>query len=341
MTFEECFARTENAGFKAAGTGNEAVKMAFCPREDYNYIVLLWNEAALPGINPDMIDSQDRNVRHFFAQKGVYNCRVLNIICTFNIGMSKRNLQACDPVWFVDLSSGKLIIYEGQPERFLNLKDNLEAEGRGEMPQVKHKVQGRTGTWVPAYINWIIILANIVVYILLELGGSTENSLYMLAKGALNVELVKGRGEYYRIFTSMFMHAGFSHLFNNMFVLWYIGDNLERAVGHVRYLIMYMAGGLLANLAALFCYDIMNVSVCCVGASGAIFSVVGALFYIVIANKGRLEDLTAVKLGIYIFLSIYLGIQSATTSNSAHIGGLVAGIILAMIIYRRRKGTVL
>lgn len=339
MTFEECCIRAEYAGFKGAGKSNEAVKMAFCPREDYNYIVLLWNEAALPGINPDMIDSQDRNVRHFFAQKGVYNCRLINVICTFNIGMSKRSLQACDPVWFVDLSSGRLIIYEGQPERFLNLREALEEERSGRMPRIRHRDESRP--WVPAYINWIIILANIVVYILLEAKGSTENSMYMLRKGALNVDLVKEQGEYYRIFTSMFMHAGFSHLFNNMFVLWYIGDNLERAVGHTRYFIMYLAGGLLANLAALFCYDIMDVNVCCVGASGAIFSVVGALFYIVIVNKGKLEDLTAVKLGIYIFLSIYLGIQSATTSNSAHIGGLVAGIILAMIIYRRRKGTVL
>lgn len=337
MTFEECIARTEYAGFVIAGTGNDAVSMCFCQREDYCYIVLVWNEAALPGINADMIDSQDRNVRSFFAQKGVYNCRVLNIICTFNLGMSKRNQQACAPVWFLDLASGKLIIYEGQPERFLNLKEALEEAAVGKL-RVMNKGKGRNRE--PAYINWIIIIANIVVYALLESGGSTENSLYMLAKGALNVELVKEQGEYYRIFTSMFMHAGYSHLLNNIFVLWYIGDNLERAVGHGRYLIMYIAGGLLANIAALFCYDIMNVSVCCVGASGAIFSVAGALFYIVIVNKGRLKDLTAVKLGIFIFMSVYLGIQSANTSNSAHIGGMLAGIILAMIIYRRRKGAV-
>lgn len=339
MTFEECCTRVEYAGLKYTGTGNEAVKIAFCRGENYTYIVLLWNESALPGMNPDMIDAQNRSVRHIFAEKGVYNCRLLNIICTVNTGMSKRNLRACDPVWFVDLVTGKLIIYEGQPEKYLNLKELLEEERSGTTPCVRYKLQGRK--WAPAYINWIIVIVNIVVYILLESGGSTDNSLYLLKKGALNVALVKNRGEYYRIFASMFMHSGFSHLFNNMFVLWYIGDNLERAVGHVKYLIMYLAGGLLANLAALFWYDIMNVNVVCVGASGAIFSVVGALFYIVIVNKGKLEDLTAMKLGIYIFMSIYLGIQSATTSNSAHIGGLLAGMILAAVIYRRRKGTVL
>lgn len=101
---------------------------------------------------------------------------------------------------------------------------------------------------------------------------------------------------------------------------------------------MYIAGGLLANIAALIYYNIADVNVCCVGASGAIFSVVGALFYIVLVNKGRLEDLSASKLGLFIVMSIYLGLQSATTSNSAHIGGLVAGFILAALIYRKRKG---
>ena len=135
----------------------------------------------------------------------------------------------------------------------------------------------------------------------------------------------------------MFMHAGFSHIFNNMLVLFFAGDNLERAAGHVKYFIMYIAGGLLANIAALIYYNIADINVCCVGASGAIFSVVGALFYIVLVNKGHLENLSASKLGVFIVMSIYLGLRSATTSNSAHIGGLIAGFVLAALIYKKEK----
>ena len=90
----------------------------------------------------------------------------------------------------------------------------------------------------------------------MEIAGDTQNTQYMLAHGALNVKLILNDGEYYRLFTSMFMHAGFSHIFNNMLVLFFIGDNLERAVGHIRYFIMYIAGGLLANIAALIYYNI-------------------------------------------------------------------------------------
>ena len=183
-----------------------------------------------------------------------------------------------------------------------------------------------------------LILINVLVFIAVELTGTSQNAWHVLEYGAAYTPYIVGNGEVYRLFTSMFLHFGIEHLVNNMLVLFFIGDNLERAVGHIRYFIMYIAGGLLANIAALIYYNIADVNVCCVGASGAIFSVVGALFYIVLVNKGQLEDLSASKLGLFIVMSIYLGLQSATTSNSAHIGGLVAGFILAALIYRKRKG---
>lgn len=61
----------------------------------------------------------------------------------------------------------------------------------------------------PAYINWLIIVVNIVTFVIMELDGNTSDTSYMLSHGALNVQLVLEKGEYYRIFTSMFMHAGF------------------------------------------------------------------------------------------------------------------------------------
>ena len=93
---------------------------------------------------------------------------------------------------------------------------------------------------VKSFIIYLIAI-NIIIYVIMEIAGDTQNTQYMLAHGALNVKLILNDGEYYRLFTSMFMHAGFSHIFNNMLVLFFIGDNLERAVGHIRYFIMYIA----------------------------------------------------------------------------------------------------
>lgn len=339
MGFDLCCKAVEAAGFSRMRNYNDSVNVYCSYRQERMNIVFVWNESAMAGISPDMLDMNNKNMVAFFAEKGVFNCMLLNIICTHNTSMSKRNVQARFPVWFIDDNTGNLIIYENQPEDFSGLKKSIEDfDNLGDdLGSQKRKILLKNIR--PAYINWIIIVVNIIIFVFMELNGNTQDSSYMLSHGALNVELILKKGEYYRLFTSMFMHAGFSHIFNNMLVLFFIGDNLERAVGHVKYFIMYIAGGLLANVAALIYYSIANINVCCVGASGAIFSVVGALFYIVIVNKGRLEDLSASKLGVFIVMSIYLGLRSATTSNSAHIGGLVAGFILAALIYRKRKGT--
>lgn len=337
MLFEECCEAIENTGFNRLREYVDNINVYCIYKEERMNIVFVWNEAALAGFSPKLIDNRNRNVVAFFAQKGVFNCRVLNIICTYNTMLSKRNTAAYFPVWFIDENTGKLIIYEEQPDDYAGLRNVIENIDVSRAAK-REKNNRRKVKIVPTYVNWFLIAVNIVVFIIMEINGSTNDTAYMLRSGALNVSLVIDRGEYYRLFTSMFMHGGFSHIFNNMLVLFCIGDNLERAVGHVKYLIMYIAGGLLANIAALIYYDVMNMNVCCVGASGAIFSVVGALFYIVLVNKGRLEDLSAAKLGLFIVMSIYLGLQSATTSNSAHIGGLAAGFILAVLIYRKGKG---
>ena len=339
MMFDVCCRAVEAAGFNKLREQNNSFNIYYCYRQERMNIVFVWNESAFAGISPDMLDVNNKNIVSFFAGKGVFNCMLLNIICTYDTSMSKRNTAARFPVWFMDEVSGRLIIYEEQPEEFAGIRQQIENfDELGDNNDIQ-KQRISLKNMRPAYINWILILVNMIIFVIMEIKGNTLDTSYMLSHGALNVQLILKEGEYYRLFTSMFMHAGFSHLFNNMLVLFFIGDNLERAVGHLKYFIMYILGGLLANIAALIYYNIADINVCCVGASGAIFSVVGALFYIVIVNKGHLEDLSASKLGLFIVMSIYLGLRSATTSNSAHIGGLVAGFILAALIYRKRRGT--
>lgn len=102
-----------------------------------------------------------------------------------------------------------------------------------------------------AYVNTAIIIINVLCFLYLELQGSTENAGFMLAHGAMFAPLVVDHGQYYRLVTSVFMHFGVSHLLNNMLVLFVLGDNLERALGHVKYLIFYLLCGVGANLVSM------------------------------------------------------------------------------------------
>ena len=188
-----------------------------------------------------------------------------------------------------------------------------------------------------AVMNTLMVAVNIAVFIVMEFMGDTEDVQFMLEHGASFPILIRYYGESYRLFTSMFLHFGLSHLLNNMLVLFLLGDNLERAVGKWKYLVIYLFSGIGGNLLSLWWELRTGDYAVSAGASGAIFGVVGALFYVVAVNKGRLEDMTTRRLGILIVMTLYLGFTSTGVDNFAHIGGLLTGFAVGAALYRRPR----
>lgn len=135
----------------------------------------------------------------------------------------------------------------------------------------------------------------------------------------------------------MFMHFGIEHIANNMLILFVLGDNLERALGKVKYLFFYLTCGIGANVVSLFIGRTGEGLAVSAGASGAIFGVIGGLLYAVTINRGRLEDLSTRQLVVMIAFSLYFGFTNAGVNNVAHVAGLVIGILMAAILYRRPK----
>ncbi len=188
-----------------------------------------------------------------------------------------------------------------------------------------------------AWVNNTLIILNVMYFLYLELTGSTEDAYHMLDHGAMYGPYILKNHEYYRLLTSMFMHFGINHIVNNMLVLFVLGDNLERALGKVKYLLFYLICGIGANAVSLLLEMPTGDWAVGAGASGAIFGVVGGLIYVVAVNKGRLEDLNTRQLVIMAAFSLYLGFTGTGVDNTAHIAGLIIGIILAALLYRNPK----
>lgn len=185
-------------------------------------------------------------------------------------------------------------------------------------------------------VNLLMVAVNIIVFLLLEVGGNTQDAQYMAEKGAFYLPWVLEYGEYYRFFTCMFMHFGISHLFNNMLVLVFLGDTLERAVGKVRYLIIYLAGGLGGGFLSFYHEYRTGVNTVSAGASGAVFAVIGALIFVVIINKGQLDNISGQRLLLMAMLSLFQGFSSRGVDNWAHVGGIISGFLLAVLLYHRK-----
>lgn len=185
-------------------------------------------------------------------------------------------------------------------------------------------------------VNLLIVISNILVFLIVTLTGGTESSRHMMDCGAAYAPLIE-QGEYYRLFTSMFLHFSIQHLTNNMLLLLFLGDYLERAVGKIRYLVIYLGGGIVGNLCSyLHELSLMKTGeapAVSAGASGAIFAAVGAMLVLLAFRKGRLEDLTFQRMAVMAVLSLLVGFQSSNVDNFAHFGGFFAGAVLMSVLY--------
>ncbi len=201
------------------------------------------------------------------------------------------------------------------------------------------------------YVTYALIAANVLVFLYeLSLGqGADADFVY---HWALFPAAVSDGQQYHTLISHMFLHGGWAHIFGNMLFLWIFGDNLEDQMGHGRFLAFYLACGLAAALAQILPDPGSDVPM--VGASGAIAGVMGG--YLLLFPRARVDILIIfivffrvfsipafVMLGLWFALQLFSGIGHATEAGGvaywAHVGGFVAGLILALPLWLRRGGS--
>lgn len=185
--------------------------------------------------------------------------------------------------------------------------------------------------------TYVLIACNVLVFVVmtafgllvgLGLGGS-QNTAVLRLFGAQDNILV-GQGDYYRLFTSMFIHIGLVHLAFNTWALYVIGQGLERLYGAARFLAIYLLSGLGGSLVS-FVLAPANVSA---GASGAIFGLIGAevaFFYRHRKTFGQASQQLR-SLLMVAGLNLVLGFTFPGINNYAHIGGLLFGALLGWFL---------
>ena len=177
-------------------------------------------------------------------------------------------------------------------------------------------------------VNIILALVHAAVFAVCLMTG---DRLY-LAGQCVTVSVIAGR-EYYRLFTSIFLHSGISHLGSNLLVQVLMGNAVERNLGHIKYLILYLVSGVCGNIVSvLFDYS-QGVNTCSVGSSGAVFGVMGALVLLIIKGRKKLQSGSSLiyRAAFAVFYSVYSGFRNPYTDNAAHVGGLAAGLLLGLV----------
>ncbi len=189
-------------------------------------------------------------------------------------------------------------------------------------------------------VNVVIVATTVIVFLIMQLWekNMTEGTFYghttefLLEHGGLYAPAVR-EGEWYRLITHLFLHGDIWHLGNNMLILFCLGNALEHYVGKISFLMVYFFSGILAALGSVVYNTDSPVSI---GASGAVFGVVGAMLWLVIRNRGKLEGFTGKRMLLFAVLSIYAGFADQGVDNAAHVAGLIAGVLLAMLFCRKQ-----
>ncbi len=186
----------------------------------------------------------------------------------------------------------------------------------------------------------VLIAANVIIFFVFSLIGRTEDVQFMLNHGAMYVPYVVEYGQYYRLFTAMFLHYGFSHLMGNMIMLGIVGWNLEKEIGSLRFVVIYLGSGLVGNIASAIWEIHLGEYAVSAGASGAVFGIMGAMLYVAIRNRGQVGSISGWGILGMIILMLFYGFVGVGVNNMAHIAGIIAGILLAVLLvwYRKDKG---
>lgn len=185
-----------------------------------------------------------------------------------------------------------------------------------------------------------LVVINIAVFILMTIADRTQTGQNFVQYGGFYGPSIRQDQEYYRIITSLFLHGDIQHLLNNMVMLAALGINLEMEIGKVRYLLIYFVSGAGGSALSYWMQFNQGQFYVSVGASGAIFGLMGASIYVALRNRGILGRVTGKGLLFMAALSLYFGITSTGVDNYAHIGGLISGFILAVLVYHKRPAKI-
>ena len=191
---------------------------------------------------------------------------------------------------------------------------------------------------VDPIVTYVLIAINVLVYIGTSsqgsaLGGSTTNKYFI--DYALDGPDVAA-GDWWRLVTSGFLHYGIIHIALNMYVLWWLGRELEPSLGHVRFAAIYFASMLCGSFGAL----LLSPNSLTAGASGAIFGLFGAAFMI---GRARGIDVWANGVGPLILINLVISVTFSGISIGGHLGGLIGGGIAGAIMeyFAQRRGSTL
>ena len=226
---------------------------------------------------------------------------------------------------FPDLSS-KMNYNEDGFELFAKITNDINKHNKDDASKIEEVFKNKG-----PYITYFLIALNVIFYFVPLLFGDYET---IVKNYCIHGPSIRA-GEYYRILTGIFLHGNIAHLFFNCYALYALGSQIENYLGRIKYVIIYLFSGL---IGALFSMTFGGNSLS-IGASGAIFGLMGALVYFGYHYRVYLGNVVKTQIIPLIVLNLMIGFMTPSVDNFAHIGGLIGGAMITMALGVKNKST--
>lgn len=350
-------------GYARVDLHSELMSLYYIVRDRSAYLVWMMGDAIVSDISRETYENYHKTIQDNFFKQGFAVVQTLTLCLTSNTAKVKSFAEGT-AFWIVDEAYGRLVVYDNQPEDYLGLRGIIEqnlhfgadirnADGKQKQGVLEEKAPKQSNVrkekkpkgyylkfiWFVLcqfkyWITFALVAANVALFFM-----SNDDILYRFGN---EYNMVFHDGEYYRLFTSMFLHLDNEHLTSNMFILLLVGLDLEKRIGHIWYLTGYLVSGLIASLSSCLYHFCMKENAICIGASGAIYGIIGLMVLLLFVEERKEAGITLwIRMGLFLAYMFYGVFTSAgIIDNAAHIGGFLSGTLFAVCyrrISRRRK----
>lgn len=241
--------------------------------------------------------------------------------------------------WIINVEDNKLITSKSYTDKILNIHElinstliesNENDKYRVSLNRLEEEVRKETSLKTKTenvYLTYSLMAINIFIWCIMFFGSQQMDMTELLIQfGANSPEYIFNKGQYWRLFTSMFIHIGTVHLMYNCFALYLFGNRAEKYFGKMIFSIIYIISGLIGSLASVLFTQSISA-----GASGAIYGLIGAVFALSQQRGKKVDGLSFYVISFIVVTGLAFGFLDSQIDNYAHIGGLITGYILGFI----------
>lgn len=239
-----------------------------------------------------------------------------------------RSVPNADNYIAVDFQSNTIAFYTGDEKEVLEIISYYL--DRGNIIQDENNVNERKEK--KPILTYTLVGINVFMYLITAFlsGNIIDSNTGVLVFLGAKVNPLIDSGQYYRLITAAFLHGGLMHIGFNMYALTALGPLIESVFGRIKYLIIYFVSAISSSYLSYMFSDSISV-----GASGAIFGLLGASLVFAVKSQDKVGRAFINNIMSVIVVNLIIGFSMANVDNFGHIGGLIGGFVVSLILYKR------